>query len=100
LTNDINYIQEPCRLCNALPIKNRKIDKLEANMQRWLSDGDLPATVERVKEELGVLKGQARDLRGRHDMTRSLRPPPRVRKARISHIHPVTGKESEEKPKS
>lgn len=45
--------EEPCKLCEALFIKHHKIDKMEADIQRWLSE----ATVEKGREVLSVMPG-------------------------------------------
>lgn len=77
---------KPCKLCEALSIKHRKIDKMETDIQRWLSEGDRPATVEKGREVLAVLERQATKLRKRHNTAQPLRIEIGVRKARLSSM--------------
>jgi hypothetical protein len=74
--------EEPCKLCESLFIKHRKIDKMEADIQRWLSE----ATVEKGREVLAVLERQATKLRKRRNTAQPLRIEIGVRKARLSSI--------------
>lgn len=59
---------------------------METDIQRWLSEGDRPATIEKEKVALAVLERQAIKLCKRHNTTQPLRIGMVVRKARILNI--------------
>jgi hypothetical protein len=59
---------------------------METDIQRWLSEGDRPATVEKGREVLAVLERQATKLRKRRNTAQPLRIEIGVRKARLSSI--------------
>lgn len=61
-------LDEPdvCRLCQDIEKKQRRIDKMSRDIDRWRREGNRTATIERTTTEMYEVEGQIRDKRQEH----------------------------------
>ena len=76
LVCDVDYRDQPCKLCQHLAIKQRKAAKMQADIARWLCEGNRPATVQVTEGELSTVRKEILSLTKIHDQTRSQTLPP------------------------
>ena len=61
-------LDEPnrCKLCYNIDKKHRRLVKMSADIERWLRQGNCPATLERTMDEYGAVEGQMREMQLQH----------------------------------
>ncbi|KAK1656862.1 hypothetical protein BDP55DRAFT_568450 [Colletotrichum godetiae] len=60
------YHKGPCKICQDLSRKSRRVQKMNSDIARWRLDGNRPATIEATGEELRLLQNSVRNLQTRH----------------------------------
>lgn len=63
---DTVRLDSDCRLCEDIAKKNRRIKKLEDDIQRWHSEGNRKATLEKADKDLSEILQQRRKLYEQH----------------------------------
>ncbi|KAH7110499.1 hypothetical protein EDB81DRAFT_672096, partial [Dactylonectria macrodidyma] len=58
---------DSCKHCNNTEKKQRRYDKMSRDVQRWLCEGNRPATVERTLKEMQDVMGQILRRKEEHD---------------------------------
>jgi len=55
-----------CGLCRNIAKKQRRVEKITADIERWRGEGNRPATIERTEYDLDVIRRSISDLRKQH----------------------------------
>ncbi|KAJ2890467.1 hypothetical protein MKZ38_001851 [Zalerion maritima] len=60
------YLQNPCKLCDDIAKKRRRIDKLEMDIARWQSEGNRRATIEKASADWQDIQNQISRMWDQH----------------------------------
>lgn len=65
-TDNVTQVDEDCRLCQEIVIKQRRLQKERDNIRRWSLEGDrFRASIERAQREAKQLEQTIEDMRSR-----------------------------------
>lgn len=76
---DVEYKVQHCNLCKSIAAKLRRAAKMEADIARWVEEGDRPATIGTTNMELSKVRGEMSALIEMHGQSRGLQPLPPIR---------------------
>ena len=66
LVHEVEKRKSPCKLCNSMATKSRKLHKKAADVDRWRKQRLYPATVEKTEMEIRTLQEHFLRLVQRH----------------------------------
>ncbi|KAL1898475.1 hypothetical protein Sste5346_003378 [Sporothrix stenoceras] len=49
------YRNETCKLCDQIEKKNRRLEKLQRDVERWQHEGNRPATIEKTQNDINEI---------------------------------------------
>jgi hypothetical protein len=67
LVYDTTYQKEPCRLCDQIQKKCRRVHKMQADIARWEKEGNRIATIEKTKGDIQEITAQIKLITNQHN---------------------------------
>ncbi|CAK7564338.1 MAG: hypothetical protein SEPTF4163_002227 [Sporothrix epigloea] len=58
---------DPCKLCEQIETKNRRLEKLYRDVERWQLQGNRPATIEKAKRDIAEITERVGQLYQDHN---------------------------------
>lgn len=66
LVYDTTYQQGNCRLCEQIQKKNRRVNKMAQDIQRWQREGNRRATIEKTEGDIQEITAQISEIWSQH----------------------------------
>ncbi len=66
LVYDTAYSNEPCKLCEQMTKKERRLTKMKNDIQRWTYEGNRKATIEKTQDDIDDIKVQIERIQKEH----------------------------------
>ena len=76
LVFDVDYLDQPCKVCQDLALMQRRAAKMQADIARWPYEGNRPVTIQATEGELSKVRKEILCLTKTRDRTRSQTLPP------------------------
>ncbi|EPE02129.1 hypothetical protein F503_06133 [Ophiostoma piceae UAMH 11346] len=57
-----SYKSENCKLCEQIEKKNRRLEKLQRDVERWRQEGNRPATIEKTERDIEEIAERVNQL--------------------------------------
>ncbi|KAJ0384870.1 hypothetical protein COL922a_007482 [Colletotrichum nupharicola] len=57
---------DKCKLCYDIDKKNRRVDKMQRDIERWYREGNRKATIERTSIEMQEVQRQIHEMQTSH----------------------------------
>lgn len=76
---DVDYKDQRCEICEKIAVKGRRAAKMQADVARWLKEGDRSATIETTTMELSKVGQEFLALTKVHGQRIGLRQLPPIR---------------------
>lgn len=67
LVYNTSFQPQPCKLCDQMSKKERRIRKMSEDIDRWYREGNRRATIEKTRNDIAEIEGQIKDLGKQHD---------------------------------
>ncbi|KAK1826831.1 hypothetical protein QBC39DRAFT_268349 [Podospora conica] len=68
LINDTTRINGDCKICDQIRKKQRRVEKMKKDIQRWQYEGNRWATIDKTNEDIAEIDNQIDDLFRTHEM--------------------------------
>ncbi|KAK3332813.1 hypothetical protein B0T22DRAFT_496092 [Podospora appendiculata] len=73
LVYDTSYQQGPCKICEQINKKDRRVRKMAQDIARWQSEGNRRATIEKTQDDIADIQVQMNELwRGHEEKMKSI----------------------------
>ena len=67
LVYETYHMKEQCKICIDTQKKQRRLEKMHRDVERWQREGNRSATIERTCDEIAEVEGQLYNLQMQHD---------------------------------